>query len=183
MKKENIKQVLLIIIAIAIVSMIVGFVGYITFFDNFISYSSRLPFQQSLREDYYTALKPYFITVLVCLIATMLCFVVMFVINLTKMGKRDKMLINIILLGTIVTLSIVSIVASRLSVNGAIPDDVIDPVYNAIAYAYYETAFAQALTTTIPAIITAISMILYMFGNFIFKNCESEKEEVLKDEA
>lgn len=136
----------------------------------------------SIGKGYYNALKPYFITVLACLSTIMLCFVTMFCINLTKLNKKTKTIINTILIVIIISLSIASIVVSRVSIR-EICYNYHGNAYNYFAYSYYESAFAQTLTTAVPAIITGISMIVYIFRNKFFKNLESEKVNILINET
>ena len=169
MKKESLKYVLYAIIAVSIVSLIIGTISHIFFLDGFNTYSDNMEglYQtQQLSLEEKQKLMAYFLP---CIIITILIVIFFLSLIFTKYIKNNKA--RKITLFTILTLisllAIASIVVARLTLKSFAIWYNYEKVYayNYVHLQHYETNLANVLNVSVSAIILAAALMILLIIN------------------
>lgn len=159
MKKESLKQILYVIIAVALVSFIIGAIAHFSFFD---AYNNGF-----INDNDYlkSALSPYFITCLIFTIFTAILLISLLFISCIKNQKLKKVLLYTTL-GCILTFSLLSIIISRVAFNACLYWDTWNEqfgLYGGEYLTYYELNLANVLNVSLSAIILVVAIVAVMF--------------------
>ena len=182
MKKESLKQILIVIGAVALISLIFGIVSQIAFFDAFAHYGQDVS-NIELGKTSYNELKPYFLSCFIINIIILVLFISFIFLSLIK-SKKIKKILALIILISIISLSIASCIIARSAINPAwnrmirykaeFPSSDDDISYS--TYLRYENNLANVLNVSVSAIILAAALMILL----IINNKEEKKQKEIE---
>ena len=162
MKKEDVKKFLIAVMALALVIVIMGFVGLASLVRQFFTQG-----KMELYDWFYNKLTVAILVIFAISCVLVVALILLMVLNLSKLSKKQKFLTNIILFGIICLLSVVMIVLSAVIIN---PKDFV----GLYSKPYYLSLVGQTLEMTVPSLIFSIIGYFLVFFNSIFKNIEND---------
>lgn len=168
MKRENINIVLLSLIGISLFFVIMGFIGFVDFSGECLSlYKEAMSYGYS-KLAFYTKIQLIF----ACLIA--LTFILLLIINLTKLKMRNKKIANVILLSIIIIFSVAMAVFLIF-----LKSKNFSYIYD---YSYMLEYIRSVVSYIAPSVIFSVVMFIWMFREKVFKNVlENSQQQVNND--
>ena len=157
MKKEALRQILYVIIAVTLVSFIIGAISHIAFFDGFITYATELD-RNYLYMSSQNRLFPFFIPCLIFTILIALLLLSFIFIPRIKKQKTKELTFRVILC-LILTISLISIILARASLNACWKGN----EYETNSLPYYEANLANVLNVSLSAVILVVAIVALMY--------------------